>query len=219
MTQEVQFDPHKSVPLTKFHEELWFEFQNLPTPLFDFYILKVARDMAECAPLIKRTLRVNIQPCVTRYYIDCPDGLELHEILDVRHVPTGNIECGSYKVPRYFAPPEHISCFSKGAWYTPEEQMLTLHLSNCAGYCRVVMSALPGHDACELPYEYYNEYKPVLVLGVRAQLLMITGRPWTNLRVGAELDREYRDMVRAHGVDKLRSRQAGIIKMNAGKVM
>lgn len=215
----IQLDRYKTVPLDKFHSELLFEFQNLPTQLFDYYLLRAAREMAESAPLVRRKLKIDIQPRVTRYYVDVPDGLELNGLLDVRHVETGNIECGSRKVPRYWNAPEHLGCFTYGAWFDPHENELTLHLPNCGGYCLVAMSALPSRDACELPSEFYDSYLTTLLMGAKAQILMITGRPWTNVRVGGEMYNEFKRLVADLGVDELRNKQNGVVRMRAGKVM
>lgn len=215
----IQFDPHKTVPLSNFHEELWFEFQNLPTQLFDYYLLKTAREMAESAPLVLRTLTISLVPNITRYYLDPPDNTELNQLLGVRHVPTGNLECGSHDVRRFINPPEHLGCFTYGAWYDHPTKCLTLHLPNCAGKCVVSMSIKPSRDACELPAEYFDEYLPVLVMGTRASLMMITGRPWTNLRVGGELYTEYRNLTRELGVQHMRKKQAGSVKLHTGRVM
>lgn len=215
----VEFDPHKTVPLAKFHEELWFEFQNCPTPLFDYYLLRVAREMASNAPLVRRKLKIGIEPAVTRYLLESPDGLELNALLDLRHVETGNIECGSRKVPRFLNPPEHLDCFTHGAWYEPKEHVLTLHLPNCGGYCLAVMSVKPARDACELPEEFYNSYLTTLLTGTKAQILQITGRPWTNLRLGGDLYEAYRQSVAEYGVKELRNKQNGVVRMRAGKVM
>lgn len=215
----IQFSPHKTVPLSKFHEELWFEFQNLPTQLFDYYLLRTAREMAEGAPIVTRSLRVKVLPNITRYYITPPDGLELNQLLGVRHVPTGNIECGSRDVKRFINPPEQLGCFTYGSWYVPEEQCLTLHLPNCDGHCLISMSAKPAREACDLPAEFYDEYLPVLIMGTRASIMMITGRPWTNLRVGGELYNEYKQQSRELGIKHMRKKQSGSVKLNAGRVM
>lgn len=219
MEATVVFNPHGTVPLAKFHEELWFEFRDLPEQLFDYYLLRVARDMASRSPIIRRRVKFAIQPRVTRYYLDCPDELDLKSILDIRHIPTGNPEEGSRKIPRFFNAPERIGAFSDGAWFDPAENVLTLHTTHCGGLCAVVMSAMPRRDACELPQEYYEDYLPALIMGTRAQILMISGRPWTNLRVGADLHNTYAAMVADLGVDELRNKQAGAIRMRHGRVM
>ena len=213
------FDPYKTVPLTKFHEELWFEFQNLPTELFDYYLLRTARDMAEKAPLVRRKVKIPLRDGVTRYHLSAPDGLDLKSILDIRHVPTGNIEQGSKKVPRFFNAPEHLNCFVHGAWFDKAEETLTLHLPNCCGYCLVVVTTVPSRDACELPSEYYDNYLTTLIMGTKAQILMISGRPWTNLRVGSDLQDKYVASVSALGVGQLKNNQNGIVRMRAGKVL
>lgn len=215
---EILLNLHKGIPLDKFHEELWFEFQNVPTQLFDYYLLRVAREMATKAPLVRRTVIIPMQPQVTRYYLDSPDELELDALLDLRHVPTGNIEQGSKKIPRFTGPPERLSCVSKAAWFEPKSNVLHVLLPCCGGTLRAVVSAKPKRDACELPEEFYDKYLTTLLMGTKAQILMITNRPWTNLRVGSELHSKYRSQVADLGMDELLNGQRGIVRMRHGPI-
>lgn len=219
MKAVVQFDPHKTVPLTKFTEELAFEFPTIPQELFEHYILRTARDMAEQAQLIRRRLVIHLQPCVTRYYLAVPDGLELKSLMSLRHVPTGNMENGSKEIPRFTSAPERMTAFTRASWLDVYEKVLTIIMPQEGGDCVAVLSALPARDACELPSEFYDTYYPTLLMGTKAQLLMLTSRPWTNVRMGGELHNEYRRQVADLGVVALRNKQAGIIKMNHGRVL
>lgn len=215
----VQLDPYKTVPLSKFYPELQFEFVDLPTELFSFYILRTARDMAERAQLIKRTLTIAIQPCVTRYYIDVPDGLALKSLMSLRHVPTGNMENGSREIPRFTGPPDNLSWASRASWLVPDEKVLVIVMPQAGGTVRAVVSAMPTTDACELPSEYYDDYYAALIMGTRASIMMVTNRPWTNLRVGGELYNQYTKLVENLGVIKQRNKQAGVIRMRHGRAM
>lgn len=219
MRATVQFDRHRTVPLDKFREELAFEFPTLPDEMFQHYLVRVARDMAEQAQIVRRKLTIPIQPCVTRYYLAVPDGLELKSLMSLRHVPTGNEENGSKEIPRFTGAPERITAFTRAAWLDVYEKVLTIIMPQAGGVCKAIVSAMPSRDACELPAEYYDSYFPTLIMGTRAQLLMLTGRPWTNVRMGGELHNEYRRQVADLGVVTLRNKEAGIIRMRHGRAL
>ena len=55
--------------------------------------------------------------------------------------------------------------------------------------------------------------------GTKAAILMITGRPWTNVQVGAALRNEYLRVVSADAVDTMSHRMRGGVKMQFGKVL
>lgn len=219
MKTVVQFDRYKTVPLSKFREELAFEFPTLPDEMFEHYLLRVARDMAAQAQLIRRRLTIPFTPCVTRYFLDVPDGLELKSLMSVRHAPTGNLEQGSKELPRFTSAPEHITAFTRAAWLDVYENVLTIIMPQAEGVCYAVVSALPSRDACELPAEYLDDFHDTLLIGTKAQLLMLTGRPWTNVRMGGELHNEYRRQVADLGVVELRNKEAGIIRMRHGRAL
>lgn len=219
MKTVVQLDRYKTVPLSKFREELAFEFPTLPSEMFEHYLLRVARDMATQAQLIRRRVTIPFSPCVTRYYLAVPDGLELKSLMSLRHAPTGNLEQGSREIPRFTSAPERITAFTRAAWLDVYEGVLTIIMPQAEGVCYAVVSALPSRDACELPAEYFDKYHDTLIMGTKAQLLMLTGRPWTNVRMGGELHNEYRRQVADLGVVELRNKEAGIIRMRHGRAM
>ncbi len=215
----VVYEPFPTVPLSEFHSELRFEWPDLPVELFDYYLLRTATDMCRRAPLIHRRVRITLQPEVTRYAVKSPDGMTMVAITGLRHIPTGNEECGSHQVPRSFSAPEHLCCAAGDkAWYDPDEEVLTLHL-NQGGVVAVDMSVVPAPTACVLPAAFRDELFPTLIMGTRAGIMLITGRPWTNLKVGGELYNEYNRMLGRAAVDRSLRKQRGIVKMNFGRAL
>ena len=92
-------------------------------------------------------------------------------------------------------------------------------MPQASGTVRAVVSAMPTTDACELPAEYYDDYYATLIMGTRASIMMLTNRPWTNLRVGGELYNQYTKLVENLGVIKQRNKQAGVIRMRHGRAL
>lgn len=210
----VVFEPFKTLPLSSFREELEFEFPSLPVQLFDYYIRKTAVDMAEQAPVIRRRVYLELEPNVTQYTLRPPDGLELVSILGAMFVEC----CGQREARRFFDTPATGCCGPSGIWW--DEQEKTLHVRQCGQPAlRVTMSAAPSRDACELPQEYSKALYPILVMGTRANIMLISGQKWTNLRLGAELLNEYRRQLNQQAVEVATNRQHGSIKMQFGRVM
>lgn len=210
----IVYEPFKALPLSDFREELEFEFSNLPWQLFDHYLRRTAIDMAERAPVVRRRVYLDLIPNVTRYALSSPDGLPWIAILGAKFVDC----CSGGDARRFFDSPDTGCCSPDGLWWDEQEQ--ELHVHRCGGQAlRVTMSVRPADDACELPEVYKSRLYSALVMGTRARIMLISGQPWTNLRLGAELLNEYRKLTAEQGVDASLNRQRGTIKMQFGRVM
>lgn len=214
--RNVVFDRMPSVPLESFRPELRFEFPDIPDQLFDAYLRLTAIDMAWKAPLVRRSLTIHMLPGVTRYDITPEDGTTMRAILRASLSSGGG--CGVRDIPRFSSEPGG-PC-GEGIWYDAEEKVLHTNTPcECGSRLRVVMAVVPSSDSCELPVVYRDDVYPTLIMGTRARLLMISGRPWTNMRVGGELHNEYNRMLGRDSVRKHMGRQAGIVRMDFGPVM
>lgn len=210
----IVYESFKTLPLSKFREELEFEFPDLPYQLFDYYIRKTAIDMAEQYSVVHRRVYLDLEPNVTRYALRSPDGLPMVAILGARFVGC----CTGSDVRRFFDAPATGCCAPSGLWWDEQEQ--ELHVRECGqSALRVTMSVKPDMDSCELPAVFRDRLYPVLIMGARASIMLISGQAWTNLRLGAELLNEYRRMMRGETVEVNLARQHGSIKMQFGKVM
>lgn len=213
------YEPAKTKPLNDFHEELRFEFPNLPAQLFDYYILRCARIMAQEGNLIRRRVVINAEPGVTRYALQTPEGMELVGVLGIRHSDV--CACFDRAVDRAFVPPDGaIGCSHQTAWLDTLENVF--HLSG-SGHCRgayyVEISVAPAMDACELPEEYLKDFFTALMFGVRGSIMLISGRPWTNRQVGQGYYNEFLAQVKRMAVQVATVKQRGRVKLNFGRAM
>lgn len=214
----VVYEPFRTVPLSALHAELSFEFPTLPESLFDYYLIRTAIDMAKRGNLIRRRAVITAQHGVTRYRLISPDQFEFLHIMNIRRQP--DCACLVEDLPRSFTPPSGVmSCGKDIAWYDEQEQTLHINPPYCRGDYYVEMSVTPPAEPCELPAEFLDKYQPTLMMGTKASILMITGRPWTNMQVGAALKNEYLKAVAADAVDTMTHRMRGGVKMQFGKVL
>lgn len=214
----IAYEPFPTVPLKDFHDELKFEFAKfkLPTQLFDHYLLKTAADMAEKAPIVRIKYVIELEDGVTRYDLPVPDYLRLWAILGV--LTSDGCRIGTPK--RFFDRPTCGNCYSQdGVWYDEQEQVLHIERRCFADKARVTMACAPKRDACVLPAVYKTKYFSTLIMGTRAHIMLITGREWTNMRVGAELMNEYNRMIHEDGVVAHIGLMRGSVRMNFGRVM
>lgn len=215
---EVVFEAFKSKPVNSFFEELRFEFPNLPEPLFQYYLVKTARHLASEGALIRRRAVIHADQCVTRYRLESPDGAEINSILAMYAVPCG--ACCGHQVIRSFTPPEGACCCGREiAWYDDIERVLHIHSPYTFGKYFVSLSVIPSRNACELPAELYDDYLETLLLGTKANILLIQGRPWTNLQLGQGFYNEYLSRINSDGLEVATHKMRGGIKMNFGRVM
>lgn len=215
---EIVFEPYKSLPLIDFHDELRFEFPDLPAQLFDHYLVSAAIKMAKAGNLIRRRAVIKAQHGVTRYRLESPDGLDLHTILGIMSAP--DCGCGSYAITRSFDPPEGAySCGREIAWYDDIEKVLHVCPPYCHGHYFVTMAVAPKRGTCELPEKFMTEFLDTLIMGTKASILLITGRPWTNLQLGNAYANEFTKMIGTNAVDTATQRQRRSVKMQFGRVL
>lgn len=220
----VIYEPFPMIPLTELHEELRFEYPDLPAQLFDYYLTRTAVDMAERGNLIRRRVAIELEPGVTRYALRSPDGLRLWAILGIWHSNCGSLDCDAREVRRSFSPPHDAiwcGCGDKRhlVWWDVQEQTLHVNMGCHGGVIYVTIAVVPDRKTCELPKVYQEEYLEALLMGTRSAIMLITGRPWTNLRLGGQLRNEYLGMVQHLAGDALLKQQRGVIKMNFGRAL
>lgn len=217
----VIYEPFRMIPLTELHEELRFEYPDLPAPLFDYYLTRTAVDMAERGNLIRRRAAIELEPGVTRYALASPDGLKLWAILSIWYARCG-LRCGVRGERRSLVPPKDAvvcGCDDRSvAWW--DEQERELNVNGCRqGALYVNMAVTPDRQACELPAIYRDEYLETLLMGTRSAIMLITGRPWTNLRLGGQLRVEYQNMIRELSANTMLGRQRGAIRIDFGRAL
>lgn len=214
----VTYEPFKTLPLVDFQEELRFEFPDLPRELFDYHMLKAARFMAKKGNLIRRTAIIEAQHCVTRYRLESPDGMEICSIMDIR--AASHCHCGNFAVTRSFAPPEGAySCRKEHAWFDPQDEVLHVSPHACHGFYFVHMAVAPTLKTCELPEPFYTDFLETLMLGTRANIMMVTGRAWSNLQLGQTYYNEFLDRINGNAIEVLTHKMRGAVKMEFGRVM
>lgn len=212
----VIYEPFETKPLSDFHDELKFEFPSLPSQLFDHYLVSTARQMAEKGNLIRRQALIKLQPCVTRYRLDIPDETELVGIMRMRQFE--DCGCFDHSVRRAFVPPVSQPWGGAESWYDDLEKVLHIE-TPFAGGVHITMSVRPKKGACSLPVEYYNDFHQTLMTGVKAHIMLISGRPWTNIRVGTAYMSEFNRMITDDAITVATHKQRGRIKMGFGRAL
>lgn len=211
-------------PLCDFRDELRFEFMDLPVQMFDYYNLKTARYMARFANLIRRRIEVTPEYCVTRYKLTFDEACtEFHRVLSILVERPYIVEGDYFRLkndrrctpsnPDIFYPDcdcrhspyiKAILCPPDEAWFDEFEKVLHIHEPQApqCGDCDyphfkyyINYSVLPKMDVCELPEEFYEEYRDILLLGTKASILRIRGRKWTDVTLGTALWKEFLEMM------------------------
>ena len=210
----VVYETHRSRPLSDFHDELRFDFPIVMPEMLSHYLLKTAIQMATDGNLIRRRVTIQTEPGVTRYALDAPDDCTLVGIMSIRE-KTG---CGERIVSRAFTNPAD-SCGKSRAWYDDEEHVLHTSSGCGCGEYRVEMSVAPKRDACSLPEEFYTDYLDTLLAGTRSHLMLIPGRPWTNVRLGDAYGGAFTEAVARLAVERMTHKQRGTVKMQFGRAL
>ena len=215
---DVVYEPFKTVPLARLRDELVFEFPELPTQLLDYQILKASIVMARKGKIVRRNAIINARQCVTRYLLESPDGMKICAVMSIRNEPI----CGKfdYEVPtRFVAPTGLRDCAREVAWYDDAESVLHINPKYLHGRYHVCMAVEPQRDACELPEVYETEYLDTLMAGAKAYIMLISGRPWTNIQLGQAHLNDFMERIAYDGVDASTHKMRGAIHMNFGRAL
>lgn len=213
----VVYEPFKLRPISDFFEELQFEFPKCPDQLFQYYLLKTARDMAVSYPILRRTVCIDLQPCVETYLLEAPDGMEIVSVLRCMF----STFCDGRLLARKVMNEQRHCCFCHGDFtvsYDDADRTIRAIGVPCQP-CKleVGVSVAPEPDTCELPDIYFRRYFDVLLTGTRSSIMLILNRPWTNLKVGVALQAAYNDALKSLSVDQFTHQLRGGIKMNFGR--
>ena len=211
------YEPYKKVPLSDFVNELRFEFPNVPDDIFFHHIRKTANTAARQGSLIRRFALLHPESCVTRYRLESPDGEEICAILGIYEEDCCH---GVRGVTRSYVPPEQgclRACGRKVAWYDDVEEVLHIDPGHCGSQFRIALAVAPDMAACELPKSFFDRYFELLLTGAKSGIMLMSGRPWSNLRLGAEYYQMFKHMLRDAAVSVAKHKMQGAIKMNFGK--
>lgn len=218
MNDTILYEPYKARPLSDFRPELNFEFPELPDQLWDYYLVKVAIDMAKRGNFVRRRIVLKAQNGVTRYLMKSPDGLDICGVLGLYVSQCGS--CGTRPIPRSFEPPDRaVACCRDIAWYDPYEDVMHIDAKHCCGMYYITVAVAPRLGACELPEVFYSELLTPLLFGVKGSVLMLAGKSWTNMQLGKSYMDEHMKQVGSAAQDFLTRKQRGIVRMNFGKVL
>ena len=206
----VAYEQHHKIKLNEFYAELAFEFPNRPSQLFEYFILRTAREMAREGNLIRRIVIIEPEPCVETYKLTSPDGMDICAVLGIRH----HTCCLDKDIVRSFVPPVDATCCSKKqAWYDDADGVIHIPSQGCHGVYFVNTAVCPGKDDCELPAEYMDKFFETLMMGTKGSIMLITGRPWTNLRVGSACRQDYAKMLQSNSLDVMTHGMRGMVKV------
>ncbi len=214
---QIIYEPFQNRPLSEFYDELRFEFPDLPSQLFDHYLVRTARTMAMQGNLIRRHAFIEAKHGINNYRLGSPDGTEVCGIMSIRHNPA--CSCSSIEVRRSFVEPEgFFPCHRDIAWHDDSNE-IHLHSQYCYGTYHITLSVTPSYDACELPERFFTHYLQTLNMGTKASLLLISGRPWTNLSLGQAYYNEFLDRIKREAVDTATHKMRGSVKIQFGRVL
>lgn len=218
MNDILLYEPFKTRPLSDWYPELRFEFPDLPLQLWDYYLVKTAIMLAKRGNFVRRKITLKAQNGVTRYSLKSPDGLDICGILSLRRAShCGNV---SDHIPRTFdAPSNATHCAKNVAWYNYAEDVFEINDRYCSGFYFITVAVTPRMGACELPDVFYTDLMDPMLYGTKGAVLMISGRPWTNLQLGKTYMDECLRQMSLAAQDALSRKQRGIVRMNFGKVM
>lgn len=154
-------------------------------------IKKATIELCEISNIWKENVTLDIQENVCDYPIDVPENVRLVSVDGIRLNSCNNCSergtaffkqcCGNYYRPRR----DNgilFSCMGRSFSITKQNTLNISALPNedvCFGLT-LVCYCKPTQDACEMPYELFEDWSDVIASGAKAKLLMMPKQTWTN---------------------------------------
>jgi hypothetical protein len=168
------YEEHPTVSMYDLTVDLEYEFPGLSKDAIVHYLRRAADAACRNSDLDMRVLEFETEPGVDSYLLEPPDEAELVAILDVVCLEGAD---ASRIVRRYSGRPERAG--GLGVWYTSGDRVL--HFSEAPrawSLYKAEFSVCPAPDACEISARFKGAYYDLLLLGARARIYGLPGRPW-----------------------------------------
>ena len=218
----IVFDPYEKVPVGAFLPKITYalttEDGSLDEDAAVSYIVDTVIDFANRTRLLRREVRLRLQPCVDTYKVNAQDCVEIVALLRACH--------DGY--PMTIVPREQcgrgcsISCVPRTV--SLDEDGI-LHVSpppahdETTSFIELTLAVAPQRDACEVDAVLYAKYAQTIVAGTLAELYKNGSAPWFNLNLAQIREAEYNRRLSAAGVDRILGRATGPFKMRGVKIV
>ena len=218
----IVFDPYKKVPIGTFLPKIVYALSTpdggADTDALNSYVVDTIIDFANRTRILRREVRIKLQPCVDTYRVDPQDCVEIvallrvcypgHSVAITPREPCGRgcgVSCG----------PTTVSLDDDGVLhvYPPPADMGT------DDYMELVLAVAPKRDACEVDAVVYDKYAPVIVSGTLAELYKNGQAPWFNLTLAQMREAEYTRKLSAVGVDRILGLATGPFRLRGVRIL
>jgi len=218
----IVFDPYKKVPIGTFLPKITYalstEDGGVDEDAVSSYAVDVMIDFASRTRIIRRDIRIKLQPCVSTYRVDPQDCVDIIALLRVCY-PGHQVTV----VPREKC---GVGCAATCGPVTvslDEDNILHISPPPPAGdpdiFLDLTVAVAPKRDACEVDEVLYTKYAPVIVAGTLAEMYKNGVSPWFNLNLAQVREIEYNRRISAVGVDRILGRATGPFKMRGTRII
>jgi len=189
--------------------ELQLLSSEIPNAMLEFYLRKAAGEFAKRSKTLLRRVKIKLQPCVTDYPVDLPEG----ELFDTFQGKRDNrFGVGSYTVcGRYYV-----------QWNVPSQSFVvgTPEPKEATDVFIIVATTL-NRDGCKMDQSFLDRYHSDIVPGALSHLYSMKGEgiKWTDLRLAQYHERLFSNKITAAGIDRLNGRSSGRIQLKPMRTM
>lgn len=218
----IVFEPYAKVPVGAFLPKIAYvlspEDGGIDEDAAASYVVDTVIDFANRTRILRREVRLQLQPCVNTYRVDPQDCVEIVALLRACY--------GGY--PAVIVPREQCGrgCeASCGPLTVSLDDDGILHISPPPPadatdlFIELTLAVAPLRDACEVDAAVYAKYAQTIVAGTLAELYKNGSAPWFNLNLAQMREAEYNRRVSAAGVDRILGRATGPFKMKGMKII
>lgn len=211
MAEEViVYSPYEKVDLSVFTDVLEYEFTKLDLGAAERFILDTAIYMAQYGNVLRRKATIHTQACVENYLLEPPDCMQVNAIMSI----CAKCSCCSCGPIRLTSSRCHCTCgcgsCNTYTWYDKPNEIYFSPAHHNSIY-EIEMAVVPIYDTCEIDKVYRTELYSTLMLGVKAKILSISGKPWSSQNQADSYQLKFERALRRDTIHALLGGQRGLM--------
>jgi hypothetical protein len=206
------------VELASLASDLGYEFADMPGNLLIHYLRRSAILMCQQGDLAPQERLIQTVPGIEAYPLEPDEETEIWAILGVRSVanqwPENVLTPG-------FEPDDFWLGAMTHFWFEPPA---TVHFRRDPGWqshgrYKVIFSATPTRDACEIDAVIGDNYYDTLINGARWLIHEVSGKPWSEPNLANMYRQKFYSALQANKAHELTGRQRGFLKLAHRRIL
>lgn len=207
------FESMEMISAAEMVSELRMVAPDMPDAMAESLVMDTVIDFTKRTSLLKAWVPIDLQACVSDYFVDLPDCFEIN--MFHRLCPDGQCACGSTSSVLVRHLPCALRCGTRLVRFASPNtiQVAPEPSTDEKEAFWVEVSATPKRDTCLVPMWLYERHREEIVNGAIWRALRMPNVKWHSMASAREYGTLYNAGVATATLERLLNRTTGQIKM------